>query len=143
MPFFIWLRGIKGRLLPHAYPKWPSVYWYCSQWRASGDWRRRHATLRARVREAEGHYKHPTAGCLDSQSGKTTALGRERGYDSGKKVQGRKGHLRVEPLWRRLVSGPRHFVALSSTLSRDTTTHHPRLYYAVITSNRWPLSSLK
>jgi putative transposase len=26
------------------------VYWYFSQWRASGDWQRLHDTLRAQVR---------------------------------------------------------------------------------------------
>ena len=64
--------GITWRMRPHEYPKWPSVYWYVSPWRDSGDWQRMHDTLRARVRQEEGRHKHPTAGCLDSQSVKTT-----------------------------------------------------------------------
>ena len=96
--FYVVDGGIKWRMLPHEYPKWPSVYWYFSPWRASGDWQRLHDTLRAEVRQRVGRHKHPTAGCLDSQSVKTTELGGERGYDSGKQVKGRKRHILVDTL---------------------------------------------
>ena len=52
--------------------------------------------MRARIREEAGRHTHPTEGCLDSQSVKTTARGGERGYESGTKVQGRKRHLLVD-----------------------------------------------
>ena len=79
------------------------IYWYFSQWRDSGEWQRIHDTLRAQVRQQEGRHKHPTAGCLDSQSVKTTELGGERGYDKGKNVKGRKRHVLVDTLGLLLV----------------------------------------
>ena len=39
---------------------------------------------------------HP--GCIDSQSVKTATQGKSKGYDAGKKVNGRKRHLLVDTL---------------------------------------------
>jgi transposase len=52
--FYVVDRGIKWRMLPHEYPQWPRVCWYCSQWRDRGDWQRMHDTLCAQVRQQEG-----------------------------------------------------------------------------------------
>jgi putative transposase len=88
--FYVVDGGIKWRMLPHEYPKWPSVYWYFSQWRDTSAWQRLHDTLRAQVRQQEGRHKHPTAGCLDSQSVKTTEPGRGawlRQWEKGQRTQ--------------------------------------------------------
>lgn len=95
---YLLMTGIQWRYLPREYPRWQSVYYYFQQWQRDGTWKRLHDTLRAQVREAAGRHKHPTAGCLDSQSVKTTAVGGERGFDSGKRIKGRKRHLLVDTL---------------------------------------------
>lgn len=95
--------GIQWRMLPREYPKWQSVYYYFRCWRDDGTWQRIHDTLRAEVRRKAGRHKHPTAGCLDSQSVKSTAVPGERGYDKAKNVTGRKRHLLVDTLGLLLV----------------------------------------
>ena len=83
-------------MLPHAYPQWPRVYWYGRPGRDSDDGQRRHDTLRAQVRQQAGRPKPPTAGGVESPSVKPTALGGERGYETGKNVKGRTRHMLVD-----------------------------------------------
>jgi putative transposase len=50
------------------------------------------------LRQELGRHKHSSAGCLDSQSVKGTATPGARGYDAGKKINGRKRHILVDTL---------------------------------------------
>lgn len=100
---YVVVGGIQWRMLPREYPKWPSVYHYFAQWRDNGTWQRIHDTLRAYVRRRAGRHKHPTAGCLDSQTVKRAARPGPRGFDAGKHCTGRKRHLLVDTLGLLLV----------------------------------------
>jgi len=95
---YVVVGGIQWRMLPKEYPKWQSVYGYFRDWKRDGIWQRIHETLRAMVRQRAGRHKHPTAGCLDSQSVKTTSVPGIRGFDAGKRVNGRKRHILVDTL---------------------------------------------
>lgn len=55
-------------------------------------------TLVMAARELTGKQPSPTAGVIDSQSVKITESGRIRGFDAGKKINGRKRHIMVHIL---------------------------------------------
>lgn len=101
--FYVLVTGCQWRYLPVDYPCWQSVYYYFRRWQSNGAWQQIHNRLRSEVRRKANRHKHPTAGCLDSQSVKTTAVPGARGFDSGKKVNGRKRHILVDTLGLLLV----------------------------------------
>jgi transposase len=92
--------GIKWRAMPADFPAWDRVYAFYRRWRDKGWGKELHDRLRGRVREAEGRDTEPTAGIIDAQSVRAAASvpSSSRGFDGGKKVNGRKRHIVVDTL---------------------------------------------
>jgi putative transposase len=90
--------GCPWRLLPHEFPNWKTVYGIFLSWRNDGTWQRIHDTLRDMLRSRLGRKKSPSAAVIDSQTVKTSEVGGQRGYDAGKKINGRKRHIIVDTL---------------------------------------------
>ncbi|MDD1478719.1 MULTISPECIES: IS5 family transposase [Micrococcaceae] len=92
--------GCAWRMMPHDFPPWDTVYWYFKRWNADGTTDRIHDALRAAARDAAGRDPMASAGIVDAQSvkGADTVGKGSRGYDAGKKVNGRKRHVVVDTL---------------------------------------------
>src|SRR5512142_1653125 len=84
--------GCAWRALPVDFPPWQTVYGYVARWHDAEVTKAVHDALRGKLRVAEGRDAKPTAGVIDSQSvqGADTVGQDSRGYDAGKKINGRK-----------------------------------------------------
>ncbi|WP_238453738.1 IS5 family transposase, partial [Micromonospora sp. ATA51] len=91
--------GCQWNALPADFPHHKLVYHYFTTWTRDGTLNRMHNSLREQVREqVEGRNRQPTAALVDSQSirGAETVGRPGRGFDAGKKVNGRKRHIAVD-----------------------------------------------
>lgn len=96
--FYVLKTGCAWRFLPGGFPSWQLIYSYFRRWSQSGFIERIHDVLRNRLRKSVERTKSPSVAIIDSQSVKTTEQGGPRGYDAGKKINGRKRHIVVDCL---------------------------------------------
>ncbi|WP_364703352.1 IS5 family transposase [Streptomyces ossamyceticus] len=109
--------GVRWARLPADFPTWRAVYRFFRRWRDNGLVKELYDRLRARLRELAGRKKEPTAAIIDSQSvkGDATVPAATRGFDAGKRINGRKRHIAVDTLGLLLVV----MVTAASVSDRD------------------------
>jgi putative transposase len=96
--FYLTKTACQWRNLPESFAPWGTVYHYFRIWKRNGLWVAIHTRLREQARQVEGRKRQPSAAIIDSQSVKSTETSDERGYDAGKKVNGRKRHILVDTI---------------------------------------------
>ena len=101
-------------------------------WKRSGLLPQIHDHLRELVRLESGKKPKPTAAILDSQTIKRSESSGERGYDAGKKINGRKRHLLVDMMGLILMV----MVLPANVQDRKDRNLHPYLYRPQTSQNR-------
>ena len=95
--------GCQWSMLPKDLAKRSTAFDYFSAWKKDGTWQNVMDTLRRQVRVEAGREAEPQKAAIDSQTVKGSEAGGPRGYDGGKKINGRKRHLIVDSMGLLLV----------------------------------------
>ena len=85
--------GCRWRALPRDFPPWQTVRWWWDRFRREGVREAVTHTLTRRARLAAGRSGEPRTGLIDTQSVRCGPQRGERGWDGGKKLNGRKRHV--------------------------------------------------
>ena len=109
--------GCSGRPLPVDFPPWQTVYWYFTGWEQQRVTEQVLEAPRDQLHDRQGRNREPSAGLLDSQSvkGADTVGQASRGFDAGKKINGRKRFTVTDTLGLLLVV----MVCAASVQDRD------------------------
>src|SRR5215204_7070328 len=59
--FYLLKSGCQWRLLPHDFPRWPTVYHYFRRWRIDGTWEKINRSIRERLRARLERDPQPSA----------------------------------------------------------------------------------
>lgn len=96
--FYVVRNGIEWRAMPADFPPWEAVYAFFQRWSQRGLPQQLVDRLRHRLRVRARRDAQPSAAVVDSQSVKAadTVGAGSRGFDSGKKINGRKRHIAVD-----------------------------------------------
>jgi putative transposase len=101
--FYLTKTGCQWALLPKDLAKPTTANGYFNAWKRDGTWQKVMDALRHQVRIAAGREPEPQKAAIDSQTVKGSECGGERGYDGGKKINGRKRHIVVDTMGLLLV----------------------------------------
>ena len=104
--FYVMRGGLPVAPAADDFPPWSTIYRWFAAWRDDCVFEKINHALVMHDRERVGRDASPSAAIIDSQSVKTTEAGGPRGYDAGKKINGRKRHALVDTDGRGLVLEP-------------------------------------
>jgi putative transposase len=95
--------GCQWAMIPKDLAKRSTTFDYFSAWKKDGTWQKIMDALRNQVRIEAGREPEPQKAAIDSQTVKGSEAGGPRGYDGGKKINGRKRHIIVDTMGLLLV----------------------------------------
>src|SRR5450755_2418947 len=128
--------GCQWAMLPTDLGKRSTSFDYFSAWKKDGTWQNIMDTLRRQVRVEAGREPEPQKAAIDSQTVKGSEAGGPRGYDGGKKINGRKRHLIVDSLGLLLV-------VLVTSANADDGTMAPEVLKKLTAEHRSRLDEVR